>query len=281
MTQAHEQILNSLNEAYAKDKCIENAKKLVEFVNNELQNEVIDIEYYRKNDPTAIAFGVVMLYSLISMLLVFILGLLIPETWITGPLKLILVVMVVVVVVTTAFESRGGKHGLYKFFQKHLDTRLQIRKMLNLYLQAKEQISSHEKQIQGQELIRKYLDRKGNPIDVEQFKCENPKDIILVPFPFTCGTNLGILCRAVLMQKSILSPMMISLKNQTIESKLAQIEFEKNLPHDILQMIDSCATYNMQISGALYALIHELNISENTPDYGYIKQFLEQEKWIN
>ena len=122
MTQAHEQILNSLNEAYAKDKCIENAKKLVEFVNNELQNEVIDIEYYRKNDPTAIAFGVVILYSLISMLLVFILGLLIPETWITGPLRLILVVMVVVVVVTTAFESRGGKHGLYKFFQNHLDT---------------------------------------------------------------------------------------------------------------------------------------------------------------
>jgi hypothetical protein len=211
-----------------------------------------------------------MLYSLISMLLVFILGLLIPETWITGPLRLILVVMVVVVVVTTAFESRGGKHGLYKFFQKHLDTRLQIRKMLNLYLQAKEQVRGHEEQIKEKELIGKYLS-----------PCSDNNTAIQGITESEYSANLGMLCRAVLMQKSILSPMMISLKNQTIESKLAQIEFEKNLPHDILQMIDSCTTYNMQISGALYALIHELNISENTPDYGYIKQFLEQEKWIN
>jgi len=142
---------------------------------------------------------------------------------------------------------------------------------LIVFFQAKEQIRAFEYQEQEQALVAKYLNRNGNPIEIKKFKCENTKDTIIVPF--TNNANLGMLCTAVIMQRDILPK---SPFHQTIDEKIAQNEFEKNLPINVIKMIDSCQTYNMQMSSALYALIKELNISEDAPNYSYIKQFINE-----
>jgi len=260
MTQTRKMILNKLNETYEKDSSIENASKLVRFVDNELKEEYFEIHRSKSSLENRAAVLVWMFYSLITVFIVYLLDFFIPKTWATGPIWLALIFVVLI----TIFEKKNEKRNLYDFFKNKIDPMpAEKRKMLNLYLQAKEQISVFENQNQEQELLGKYLDRNGNPIDVEPFKCENPKD--------TISGNLGTLCRAVIMQKAILPQ-----QAQSVNGKIAQVEFEKELPIAVIEMIGSCFTFNMHMFGSLYGLIKELNISEDSSDYVYIQQLIDE-----
>jgi len=262
MTKTHRMILDELNKAYESDPTLANANKLISFVEDKLFGEMKRALDNKNGSFFAVNFIILFIFSAVSSSF-FILS---NGTFISDRQALLLS-GVICLILTFAFRRKLENcfiKGIDKIKPKHI-------KNFDLYFQAKDLKNKKDFEEQEQSLVVKYLDRNGNAVEIEKFKCENPKDTIIVPF--TCNANLKMLCQAVIMQRDVLPK---SPFHQSIEEKIAQYEFEKSLPINVVKMISSCQTYNMQITSALYTLLKELNISEDTPDYGHIQQLLKE-----
>lgn len=259
MTETHRMILDELNKAYESDPTKENEDKIWNFVSNELGMDTKDVNDLFSEAQRMASNG--------SFLIIILIGYLSTNVFCEF-MKTSFAIGVAVVFTGILFFYFGNV--IMKKLEKIYLGAPKLRRFKNFFNICKLRETRTE-----EELKSKYVDRNGNAIEVEKFKCDNPKDTIIVPhsgYPkFTYSNNIGTLCRAVIMQKAILPQ-----QAQSINEKIAQVEFEKELPIAVIEMIDSCCTFNMHMFGSLYGLIKELNISEKSSDYPYVQQLINE-----